>query len=401
MTSEESRVHERVDELLATFDPRSCDDRAFWSAQFDLGLAWVRFPVGLGGMGLPAALQDVVSERLNAAGAPRNELVNFVGLGSVAPAIVAFGTEAQQQRFLRPLFSCEEVWCQLFSEPGAGSDLANLSTSAVRDGDEWVLNGHKVWTSLAHTAQQGMLVARTHPELPKHRGLTFFLVDMRLPGVDVQPLRQISGEAEFSQVFLTDVRVSDAMRVGEAGAGWRVAIGALMSERNHNGELAKRPRGMGPVAHAVQLWQRFGGADAARRDQLMRVWIEAEVIRLTSIRADQVRRSGLPGPEASTSKLATGLLPQRVFDVCLGLLGPQGMLISDYEFRQPDHMFAGNMGDGTEDLDIVKAFLNARSATIGGGTTEIHKNTLAERVLGLPAEPRTDRDTPWQATTTR
>jgi alkylation response protein AidB-like acyl-CoA dehydrogenase len=240
-----------------------------------------------------------------------------------------------------------------------------------------------------------MLVARTHPELPKHRGLTFFLVDMRLPGVDVQPLRQISGEAEFSQVFLTDVRVSDAMRVGEAGAGWRVAIGALMSERNHNGELAKRPRGMGPVAHAVQLWQRFGGADAARRDQLMRVWIEAEVIRLTSIRADQVRRSGLPGPEASTSKLATGLLPQRVFDVCLGLLGPQGMLISDYEFRQPDHMFAGNMGDGTEDLEIARAFLDSRGATIGGGTTEIHKNTLAERVLGLPTEPRVDRDVPW------
>ena len=264
-----------------------------------------------------------------------------------------------------------------------------------------MLNGHKVWTSLAHTARFGMLVARTHPELPKHRGLTFFLVDMQLPGVDVQPLRQISGEAEFSQVFLTDVRVSDAMRVGDAGSGWRVAIGALMSERNHNGELAKRPRGMGPVAHAARLWRQCGSVDPVRRDQLMRVWIEAEVIRLTSIRADQIRKTGLPGPEASTGKLATGILPQRVFDLCLGLLGPQGMLISDYEFRQPDHMFAGNMGDGTEDLDLVKAFLNARSATIGGGTTEMHKNALAERVLGLPAEPRLDRDTPWQATTTR
>jgi alkylation response protein AidB-like acyl-CoA dehydrogenase len=273
-----------------------------------------------------------------------------------------------------------------------------VSTSAVRDGDEWVLNGHKVWTTLAHVSSYGICVARTHPDLPKHRCLTFFLVDMRAPGVEVRPLPQISGDAEFNEVFLTDVRVPDDMRVGEPGEGWRVTIGALMHERSHNGDLAKRPRGMGPVAHAVRLWRDLGIDDPVRRDALMRVWIEAEVIRLTSIRAEQLRKGGAPGPEGSTGKLATGVLPQQVFEFCMNLSGPAAMLISDYELRQPDRMFEGNMGDGTEELEIVKAFLNARSATIGGGTTEIQKNTIAERVLGLPKEPRTDRDVPWSAT---
>ena len=339
-----------------------------------------------------------MNERLDAAGAPKNELLNFVGLGTAGPAIVAFGTDEHKRRFLRPMFTCEEVWCQLFSEPGAGSDLANVATAAVRDGDEWLINGHKVWTTLAHVSRYGVLVARTHPHLPKHRGLTFFLVDLRTPGVEVRPLRQISGGAEFNEVRLTDVRVPDTMRIGEPGEGWRVTVGALMSERNHNSELAKRARGMGPIAHAVRAWQRTPRTDVVRRDQLMRIWMDAEVIRLTAIRADHLRKSGMPGPEGSTGKLATGLLPQNVFDFCLGVVGADAMLIGDYAMRQPDRMFEGNMGDGTQDLDIIKAFLDARSATIGGGTTEIQKNTIAERVLGLPAEPRTDRDAPWSTT---
>ena len=398
MSTEESRVHALVDALLRDHHPARTEPAAFWGAQFDLGLAWVHFPVGHGGLGLVPALQEVVAARLEAAGAPSNELVNFVGLGTAGPAIVAFGSDEQKRRHLRPLFTCAEVWCQLFSEPGAGSDLGNVATTAVRDGDEWVIDGHKVWTTLAHVARFGLLIARTHPDRPKHQGLTVFLVDMRSPGVEVRPLRQISGEAEFNEVLLTSVRVPDARRLGEPGDGWRVTIGALMHERSHNGDLAKRPRGMGPVAHAVRLWNQLGTHDPVRRDELARVWIEAEVIRLTSIRAEQLRKGGHPGPEGSTGKLATGILPQRVFDLCMNLQGPAGMLISDYEMRQPDRMFEGNMGDGTEDLEISKAFLNARSATIGGGTTEIQKNTLAERVLGLPKEPRPDRDRPWSAT---
>jgi alkylation response protein AidB-like acyl-CoA dehydrogenase len=342
----------RIEQLLASHPPSTTPPSEFWGAQFDLGLAWVEFPVGLGGLGVDAALQELVTRGLYSAGAPRNFLQNFVGIGMAARVIVDFGTE-MQQRLLRPIFTCEEQWCQLFSEPGAGSDLANLSTRAERD---------------VHT-----------------------------PGVEVRPLRQMSGDAEFSEVFLHDVRIPDTARVGPPGEGWRVTIGTLMTERAHNGENVRRPRGFGPIAHAVRLWGEVGddaSCRAARRDRLVRVWSEAEVLRLTAWRAEQQQR-GAPGPEGSVLKLAAGMLPQRVFELCTDLLGPRGMLIDDYEMRQPDVMAESNMGDGREELDLVKALLSSRSATIGGGTTEIQKNTIAERVLGLPAEGRIDRDAPW------
>jgi alkylation response protein AidB-like acyl-CoA dehydrogenase len=398
LTVDDDRVRELTEELLASWPPHTTTPRDFWGAQFDLGLAWVHFPVGSGGLGVAPGLQEMVNERLERAGAPKNDLINFVGLGTAAPAIVAFGTDAQRARFLRPLFCCDEVWCQLFSEPGAGSDLANVSTMAVADGDEWVLNGHKVWTTLAHTASLGIAVARTDPDAPKHRGLTFFVVDMNARGVDVRPLRQISGEAEFNEVYLDDVRVPDSWRVGERGEGWRVTIASLMSERNHNADLAKRPQGDGPIAYALRAWRESPRTDIVQRDALARLWIEAEVLRLNSLRADQLRRSGIPGPQGSTGKLATGVLPQRVFDFCMHVRGPAAMLVSDYELRRPETMSEGNLGDGHADIDLTKAFLNARSATIGGGTSEIQRNTIAERVLGLPLEPRADRDQPWSQT---
>jgi alkylation response protein AidB-like acyl-CoA dehydrogenase len=391
--SDRALVAERVEQLLVHHPPTTTPAAAFWGAQFDLGLAWVHFPVGRGGLGVEAALQEVVTTRLYDAGAPRNFLHNFVGIGMAAPMIVNFGSEAQQQRLLRPIFTCEEQWCQLFSEPGAGSDLANLATRAERDGDEWIVNGHKVWTSMGHLARWGILIARTDPTVPKHKGLTYFLCDMHAPGVDVRPLRQISGEAEFNEVFLNDVRVPDEMRVGQPGEGWRVVVGTLMTERAHNGENVRRPRGFGPIAYAMRLWDDIGGDDIMR-DRLAKVWIEAEVLRLTAWRAEQ---SAAPGPEGSVLKLAAGIVPQRVFELCADMLGPRAMLIDDYEMRQPDVMAQSNMGDGTDDIDLVKALLSSRSATIGGGTTEIQKNTIAERVLGLPAEARADRDAPWSA----
>jgi len=387
----ESPIDELVARLLNEHDPASTSPATWWGAQYDLGLAWVHFPPGQGGIGAPSSLQEIVNRRLGGAGAPSNALLNFVGLGLVAPALVAHGTDTQKHRFLRPLFTCEEVWCQLFSEPGAGSDLASLSTEARPDGDEWVINGHKVWTTMGHRARWGILVARSEPERPKRQGLTFFLVDMHSPGVVVSPLRQISGEAEFSEVKLHDVRIPDALRLGEPGGGWRVLISTLMSERAHNGELAMRRRGQGPIAHAVRLWQSHGRPDPVRRDQLLRLWIDVEVIRLTALRADAARRSGTPGPEGSILKLATGQLPQRIYEFCSDLQGPYGLLISDYAMDQPEQMGVGNMGDGSEDLDLAKALLNSRSATIGGGTTEIQRNTIGERVLGLPKEPSPDR----------
>ncbi len=222
----------RVGRLLEEHPPATTDRLAFLRARFDAGLAWVHFPEGLGGLGLARHHQARVNALLREAGAPDNDpRRNGIGLGMAAPTILVFGTDEQKQRFLRPLWTGEEVWCQLFSEPGAGSDLAALGTRAVLDGDEWVVNGQKVWTSGAHEARFAILVARTDPSVPKHAGLTHFVCDMTDPGVDVRPLRQITGEAEFNEVFLTDVRIPDAYRLGAVGEGWRVATATLNNER--------------------------------------------------------------------------------------------------------------------------------------------------------------------------
>jgi alkylation response protein AidB-like acyl-CoA dehydrogenase len=383
-----------VDRLLDEHDPATTEPAGFWGAQYDLGLAWVHFPPGSGGVGAAPPLQEAVNSRLAAAGAPSNALLNFVGLRLVAATLIAYGTDDQVGRLLRPLFTCREIWCQLFSEPGAGSDLAALTTVAHRDGDEWVITGHKVWTSMAHRARWGILVARSEPGRLRHQGLTFFLVDMRAQGMDVRPLRQMSGEAEFSEVRLHQVRVPDAMRLGDPGAGWGILISTLMSERAHNGDLAVRARGQGPIAHAVRLWRRQARDDPVRRDQLMRLWVDAEVARMTALRAETLRHRGAAGPEGSILKLAVADLPQRVFEFCANLAGPSAMLISDYVQVQPDRLGVGNMGDGHDELDLAKALLNSRSSTIGGGTTEIQRNTIGERILGLPKEPRPGAETP-------
>jgi alkylation response protein AidB-like acyl-CoA dehydrogenase len=392
VTTAAQQVHDAVEQLLGDHPPAATDPHAFWGAQFDLGLAWVHFPQGRGGLGLDPDLQQVVDDRLRTAGAPDPMLRNFMGLGMMAPTLVAFGSAEQQERYLRPAFTCEEIWCQMFSEPGAGSDVASLATRAVRDGDEWVVNGQKVWTTLAHVARFGMLLARTDPDVPKHQGLTYFLCDMHQEGVDVRPLRQMTGEAEFNEIFLAGARIPDSQRVGAVGDGWRVAIGTLMNERVALGALAKEDRGGGVVRHAVRLLEEHG-SDPVARDRLVRRWIEAEVVRLTTLRAQAAREQGTPGPEGSILKLAVGGLQQQVFELCVDLLGPHGMLIGDYEMRRPTIM--GESSLAGEDVDLVKAFLAVQGTTIGGGTTDIGRNILGERVLGLPGEPRTDRDLPW------
>ena len=219
--------------------------------------------------------------------------------------MVTHGSDELRKRALRPMFTGEDVWCQLFSEPGSGSDLAGLSTRCVRDGDEWVVNGQKVWNTLAHLANKGMLVARTDPELPKHKGLTYFMVDMHAPGVEVRPLRQITGEAEFNEVYLTDARIPDADRIGDIGDGWRVSMTTLMNERTTIGAGTGGPkRGGGSIAEAIYTWNHTTDHSPARRDQLMKLWCDAEVLRLTNMRAAQKARAGNPGPEGSIAKLA-------------------------------------------------------------------------------------------------
>ncbi len=378
----------RVDDLLAGHPPATTPPAEFLGARFDAGLAWVWFPEGDGGLELHPDLQGAVERRLHRAGAPDETARNVIGYGMGAPTIAAHGTPAQRRRWLRPLFTCEEIWCQLFSEPGAGSDVAGLATRAERDGDEWVVNGQKVWTTLAHTARWGMLLARTDPDVPKHRGMTYFVVDMHAPGVEVRPLRQMTGDAEFNEVFFTDVRIPDGDRLDEVGAGWRVATTTLMNERVAIGGGVP-PRGTGPIGEAVAIWRDRGAGSGAERDRLMRLWVEAEVARLTNQRARQLRQVGTPGPEGSVAKLVSADLNQRIYELCVDLQGMQGTLSpTGYVTRRPDR--AGFVGE-----DPRWAFLRSRANTIEGGTSEIMRNILGERVLGLPGEPRSDKDRPW------
>jgi alkylation response protein AidB-like acyl-CoA dehydrogenase len=388
-TADERLVIEKVDELVALHPPATTDPNAFLGAQFDAGLAFVHFPPGYGGLGLSRKLQPAIFERLRSAGAPFPAARNAIGYGMAAPTIVTLGTEAQKSRYLRPLFTCEEIWCQLFSEPGAGSDVASLAARAVRDGDEWLLTGQKVWTTLAHTSRFGMVLARTDPEAEKHKGLTYFVVDMTAPGVEVRPLRQMTGDAEFNEVYFTDVRIPDSERLGGVGEGWRGAIVTLMNERvSIGGAIA--PRGSGPINNAVQLWKArpAGDRDPVRRDRLMRLWVESEVQRMTNLRAAANSMLGTPGPEGSTAKLAYAELNKRIYDFSLDLLGPEGMLYDTYEMRRPDG--AGGLGGS-----VPRMFLRARANSIEGGTSEVMRNILGERVLGLPGDVRTDKGVPW------
>ena len=395
LRADDAQVLELVEQLLREHPPATSPPEEIWGAQFDLGLAWVHFPPGRGGLGLDPRLQEVVDDRLRAAGVPSNLLYNMMGVGMAGPTLLAYGSEAHLDRHLRAAFSCEDIWCQMFSEPGAGSDLAALSTRAVRDGDEWVVDGQKVWTTLAHVAKWGLLLTRTDPEAPKHRGLTYFIVDMHAPGVEVRPLRQLTGDAEFNEVYFTGVRIPDANRLGEVGDGWRVALTTLMNERVTVGAMGKELRGQGEIRHAVQLWQERGLTDPVQRDQLARLWIEGEILRLTNLRAQSSRaRSGDPGPEGAILKLMVGTFQQRLWTFVVHLLGAEGMLISDYEMRRPTRIGEDTLSAAGA-TDLQKAFLSVRGTTIGGGTTEIGRNILGERVLGLPAEPRVDKDLPW------
>jgi alkylation response protein AidB-like acyl-CoA dehydrogenase len=384
-------IRDRVWEFLAATDPVSIPRLDFLRARFDAGLAWVHYPPGLGGLGAPRALQAVADSEFGAAGAPDNSPAkNVIGLGMAAPTILAFGNDAQRRRWLRPLWTAEDIWCQLFSEPGAGSDLASLATRAVRDpGGDWIVSGQKVWTSLAHHAHWAILVARTDPDVPKHQGLSYFACDMTAPGVDVRPLRQLTGEAEFNEVFLTDVRIPDTDRIGAVGEGWKVATGTLMNERVAIGGTSM-PREGGMIGGAARAWrehpeQRTPGL----HDRMLRLWAEAEIARLAGLRLRQQLAAGQPGPEGSAAKIVFARLNQEISGFEVELAGPDGLRYDDYTMRRPEH------GDFYGRVPGYR-YLRARGNSIEGGTSEILRNIVAERVLGLPPEPRVDKDVPWK-----
>ena len=380
----------QVQEFLAAHDPAQADRLEFLRARFDAGLAWVHYPAGLGGQGLSRSLQPAVDEEFDAAGAPGNRPErNGIGLGMAAPTILAFGSAEQKERWLRPLWTGEEIWCQLFSEPGAGSDLAGLATRAVRDGDDWVVNGQKVWTSSAHIASRALLVTRTDPAVPKHKGMTYFAVDMHAPGVEVRPLRQITGEAEFNEVFLTDVRIPDADRIGDVGEGWQVSNATLMNERVSIGGGAA-PREGGMIGQAARTWREHPELRTpGLHDRILRLWTEAEVARLAGIRLRQQLAAGQPGPEGSAAKLVFARLNQDITEFEVELAGADGLRYDDWSLRRPETTNFYGRESGYR-------FLRSKGNSIEGGTSEILRNIIAERVLGLPTEVRVDKDVPWK-----
>ena len=388
VTADEQRLSELVDQLIETHPPATTGVAEFLGAQFDLGLAWVHFDEGLGGLGLNPKLQRIVNDRVRQAGGPFSMARNPIGYGMCGPTVHVWGTDAQKQRYLRPLFTCEEIWCQLFSEPGSGSDFAGLSSRGVRDGDEWIVNGQKVWTTLAHVSRWGLLVVRTDPEAVKHAGLTAFVVDMQAPTVEVRPLRQMTGEAEFNEVYFTDTRIPNDELLGGAGDGWRVSLTTLMNERTSIGGSIPR-QGSGSIGDLLEVWSQLPDdrKDAAARDRVAALWARAEVHRLTNIRANQNRRMGDPGPEGSIGKMESANLNKAIYEEMITLMGAEGMLYGSYDMVQPNQTLSSSASQ--------KTFLRSRANSIEGGTTEVMLNILGERVLGLPGDVRVDRDVPW------
>lgn len=381
----------RVQEFLQAHDPVAEDPRDFLGARYDAGLAWVYFPAGYGGLGLPRTCQAYVEAQLIAAGAqPVGGGKYMIGMGMAAPTIAAFGTAEQKRKFLRPLYIGDHIYCQLFSEPGAGSDLAGLATRAVRDGDDWIINGQKVWTSLAQHAQMAILIARTDPTVPKHQGLTYFLCDMTGDGVDIRPLRQITGEAEFNEVFLTDVRVPDANRLGPEGGGWKVATTTLNNERVAIGSRSGLPREGGMIGPVAQAWRGQPELrNPAMHDELMRLWVDAEIARLSGERLRQRLAAGQPGPEGAGMKVTVARLAQAISGFEMQLHAESGLRYDDWTMRCPDMVDLIGREPGYR-------YLRAKGNSIEGGTSEILHNTIAERVLGLPGEHRVDKDIAWK-----
>ncbi|MBN9100200.1 MULTISPECIES: acyl-CoA dehydrogenase family protein [unclassified Pseudonocardia] len=382
-------VDETAHEVVESHDPRSTPRQEMLGAIYDAGLAWVHFPVGLGGLGVSRGLQARADAILQGAGADNAFFLNPIGHGMAAPTVLEHGAPELAKELLRPLATTEHIWCQLFSEPGAGSDLAGLATSAVRDGDDWVVNGQKVWTSLAHVARYALLLARTDPDQPKHKGLTYFVLDMQAPGVETRPLRQMTGQAEFNEVYLSDARIPDSHRLGAVGNGWRVAMTTLMNERSAIGGTSS-VRGAGAIADAVELWARYPQRRTpVLRDRLAALWTRAEAQRLTDERARRSQGSGQPGPEGSIAKLVSAELNQDVYEFAMELLGPEATLYGSYELRRdiPREEYRG---------PLQQRFLRSRANTIEGGTSEVLRNILGERILGLPGDLRADSGKAWK-----
>jgi alkylation response protein AidB-like acyl-CoA dehydrogenase len=385
---------------------RTRADYEAWYPEFAAsGLVAPTWPVEYAGAGLTPSEARIAEAEL----APYNlGRLNPLGLSLAAPALFAFGTEDQRLRFLPPIVRNDEVWCQLFSEPGAGSDLASLATRAERDGDGWVISGQKVWNTWAHLADFGVLLARSDVEAPKRQGITYFVIGMHEPGVEVRPLRHITGEVDFNEVFLDEVRVPDSQRVGDVNAGWKVANATLSGERqmvSGSGSGGVDRIGGGGAERLVQLARRIsaegrpgGWDDPGVRQRIMRVLSEERIRNWTNQRVRAGVKAGRsPGPESSVGKVHQGDLNQRIQILATDLLGAGALAWSPGPDHDPDRgTVDGGARYGASLPYEVKGMFRSRANTIEGGTTEVNKNIIAERVLGLPREPDPWQKSPWR-----
>ncbi|MBI4271339.1 MAG: acyl-CoA dehydrogenase family protein [Candidatus Rokubacteria bacterium] len=367
----------RVRGRFASQDEQFAFLREWQRRLYDAGWVGLQWPREYGGRGATIMQQAIFYEETARARAP--ELPNVIGLDMAGPALITHGTDAQKRAHLRTILSAEEIFCQGFSEPDAGSDVAALQTRAVRDGDDFVVHGQKVWTTYAQYADWCILLARTDPAAPKHKGLTFFLMDMRSPGLTVRPLRQISGEPEFNEMFFDGVRVPGANVVGRVNGGWQVALTTLMFERGPR-TISRQLHLRHAIDAAVEMARRTeragvpAAADPVIRQRLAQLVIDGEALRFSNLRAlTRMLRGEPPGPEGSAAKLFWSEAVQRVLELVLEIEGPYAML-------------AKGSARAIEDGFWQLRFLRSRGDTIAAGTSEINRNILAERVLGLPKD---------------
>jgi alkylation response protein AidB-like acyl-CoA dehydrogenase len=366
-------LEENVHDDSSGADPVS-RAKDFMAKLYDAGYSGITWPERWGGQGLTQA-----EERAFAAASRDFTLPTYVfsiGLGMTGPTLVDRGTDAQRERFVRPLLRGEEIWCQLFSEPGAGSDVASLQTRAVRDGSDWIVNGQKVWTSVAHHADWGLLLARTDVEVPKHKGLTMFVVDMRHPGVTVRPLKDMSGRANFNEIFFDDVPIPDEHRIGEVNDGWGVAVTTLLHERLSISAGVGMGAGRDDPTALASLRKAVDTADPLVRDELVELHIRTRALALFNQRLAQETNAGVfPGARGSAAKLLLAELALYQADLATRLVGPESVV-------------GGH--------PLTHAISLAPAMSLGGGTNEIMRNIVGDRVLGLPPEPRVDKTVPFK-----
>ena len=395
-TPEEARFREAAASWLAENAPTDDAFRAMtpleqakvWQKRkYDAGWACMGWAPEFGGRGASAIEEVIWRQEESQYDLPANFFL--IGQGMIGPTLMAWASDEDKARFLPPLASGEEVWCQLFSEPAGGSDLAALRTRAERDGDDWIINGQKIWTSGAHYSDYGVIVVRTDPTVPKHKGLSYFYVDMKAPGVEVKPIKQLTGDSDFNEVYFTDVRVSDSQRLGEVGQGWQVSLTTLMNERAAiGGSFGPRDVSLAMSgAEEVEIDGRPALEDAAVRARIANWYVQEAGLKYTGYRSlTALSRGALPGPENSIGKLVGAPKMQAMSSYLMDLLGASGAIA--------DESLAAKAGV------IQRAYMGAPGLRIAGGTDEIMANIIAERVLGLPQEPRLDKGIPFNEVST-